>query len=310
MRHWLLSASFSVLLLFACKNMSFIPNTTPTPNWLYNGEMKKMSDVELRVVLLVTRYTLGWIADETTGMRRQEDWISHIMLMRKTGKSSRAISYAIAGCVKHGWIETRDKEGKLLQTPEERRRRRVFYRLGNIFTDKLKSTANSAVDSNLPQMTTRSTANDDTNLPQPLRNIKETLIKETLRKRDASLSKELLRAEKDPEVMSFAEYRKLASPPQQKAATPPIVREFIAHLKKKRDIATLDGMGNEKHGAEFLGKFREQLVKWKLPTDDTTVLRHYDGFLDKVLSDQFHSQNLTSMRYLNNNFNKLIILTS
>ena len=110
--------------------------------------------------------------------------------------------------------------------------------------------------------------------------------------------------------MSFAEYRKLASPPQQKAATPPIVREFIAHLKKKRDIATLDGMGNEKHGAEFLGKFREQLVKWKLPTDDTTVLRHYDGFLDKVLSDQFHSQNLTSMRYLNNNFNKLIILTS
>lgn len=166
--------------------MSFIPNTTPTPNWLYNGEMKKMSDTELRVVLLITRSTLGWIEDRITGMRKQEDWISHTQLIERSGKSSRAISYAIQNCVKHGWIETRDKKGKILKTPEERRRRRVYYRLGNIFTDKLKSTATSKVDENLPHLMTKSTANDDTNLPHPLRNTKETLTKETKTKEISS----------------------------------------------------------------------------------------------------------------------------
>jgi DNA-binding MarR family transcriptional regulator len=159
--------------------MSFIPNTTPTPNWLYNGEMKKMSDVELRVVLVVTRATLGWIADKETGMRKAEDWISHTELIKKTGKSSRAISNAVDSCVKHGWIETRDKKGFLLKTPDERRRRRIFYRLGTIFTDKL-STANNTVDENLPQIETESTANNNTNLPQKRRNTKETLTKEII----------------------------------------------------------------------------------------------------------------------------------
>jgi len=55
--------------------MSFIPNTTPTPNWLYNGEMKKMNETELKVVLLVTRKTLGWF-DPMTSERKQQDYIS------------------------------------------------------------------------------------------------------------------------------------------------------------------------------------------------------------------------------------------
>mgnify|MGYP001583705683 CR=1 FL=1 len=141
--------------------MSFIPNTTPTPNWLYNGEMKKMSDTELRVVLIVTRHTLGWIENEETGMRKQEDWISHSSLIKETGRGSRAISSAIDKCVKHGWIETRDSKGKILETANERRRRRIFYRLGNIFTDKLKSTAKRNVDRNLPHFATKSTALND-----------------------------------------------------------------------------------------------------------------------------------------------------
>lgn len=160
--------------------MSFIPNTTPTPNWLYNGEMKKMSDVELRVVLLVTRHTLGWLENPETGMRKQEDWISHTMLIEKTGRSSKSVSNAVANCVNHGWIETRDSEGNLLITSNDRRRRRVFYRLGNIFTDKLKSTVKSTVDENLPQNTTKSTILDDTNLHAKVRNTKETLQKKLI----------------------------------------------------------------------------------------------------------------------------------
>lgn len=119
--------------------MSFIPNTTPTPNWLYNGEMKKMSDTELRVVLCVTRATLGWEEDKTTGMRRQEDWITRSQIIEKTGRKAQAISRAINTCVIKGWIEVRDTEGNLLDTPEKRSGNKLVYRLGNVFLHKLKT---------------------------------------------------------------------------------------------------------------------------------------------------------------------------
>ena len=59
--------------------MSFIPNTTPTPNWLYNGEMKKMTDTELRVVLIITRATLGWF--DPIKKRRKESWKAYFILI-------------------------------------------------------------------------------------------------------------------------------------------------------------------------------------------------------------------------------------
>ena len=121
--------------------MSFIPNTTPTPNWLYNGEMAKMKDVELRVVLVVTRATLGWEADTVTGMRKQEDWLTRGQIAQKTGRGNRSISRAIQACVERGWIEARAKDGGLLDTPEKREQhggQKIYYRLGNIFMDKLE----------------------------------------------------------------------------------------------------------------------------------------------------------------------------
>lgn len=206
--------------------MSFIPNTTPTPNWLYNGEMKKMSDTELRIVLCVTRKTLGWIENKETGMRKQEDWIAHSELIKMSGKSSRAISSAVDNCVKHGWIETRDKNGKLLKTSNERRRRRIFYRLGDIFTSKL-STANSMVDSNLPQLTTESTANNDTNLPQKRRNTKETLTKETPTK---ELATETVAGDVNSFILLFKEinptYERLFSNKTQRGATERMLKKF------------------------------------------------------------------------------------
>ena len=163
-----------------------IPNTTPTPNKLYNGEMKKMGDTELRIVLLVTRSTLGWVIDKETGMRKVEDWISHSELIKKSGRSSPAVSKAISVCVKNKWIETRDKQGNLLTTSSERKRRRVYYRLGGIFLNKI-STKESKVDKkkkqNLPNLTTKSTKVNDSNLPKKLRNTKETLTKETIQKK-------------------------------------------------------------------------------------------------------------------------------
>ena len=161
-----------------------IPNTTPTPNELYNGEMKKMSDTELRVVLIVTRATLGWVIDKETGMRKTEDWISHNQLIKKSGKSSRAISYAVDSCVKKRWIETRDETGKLLKTAEERKLlgKKIFYRLGKIFLDKTITIANDANLTEPSQMTTPTIANDDTKPSQQLRTTKERITKERITK--------------------------------------------------------------------------------------------------------------------------------
>lgn len=114
-----------------------VPNTTPTPNELYNGEMKKMGDTELRLVLVVTRKTLGWEENKETGMRKKEDWINKTQLMKLTGRKSAAISKAIDRCIKNGWIEARNKDGDLLDTKDKRKRLgyagKVFYRLGKIF---------------------------------------------------------------------------------------------------------------------------------------------------------------------------------
>jgi hypothetical protein len=110
--------------------MANIPNTTQTPNIIFNGLMKEMSDTELRVVLIVTRATLGWVLDREKGMRKEEDWISHYQLKQKTGRESGAISKAIDRCIQKGWIEARDSIGELLDTKDKRRGKNIYYRLG------------------------------------------------------------------------------------------------------------------------------------------------------------------------------------
>jgi len=107
-----------------------IPNTTPTPNIIFNGLMAKMTDTEFRVVMAVVRATLGWEIDHKTGMRKTEDWISYSQLRKITGRGSASLAKAIDSCIKKGWIEARDKEGKLLDTKNKRVGKKVFYRLG------------------------------------------------------------------------------------------------------------------------------------------------------------------------------------
>jgi hypothetical protein len=118
-----------------------IPNTTPTPNELYNGEMQKMSDAELRVVMIVTRATFGWIIDKKTGLRKEEDWISLSQMIKKSGKSIRAIKYAVQSCIDKGWIEVRSKNGELLDTGIKRQKhgKKLYYRLGYRLLGRVKN---------------------------------------------------------------------------------------------------------------------------------------------------------------------------
>jgi len=123
-----------------------IPNTTQVPNILFNGEMQKMKDTELRIVLIVTRKTLGWIENPDTGMRKEEDWISRKQLIQLTGRRKRAVQEAITNCIKNGWIEARDEHGRILKTSRDRekigRGGKIFYRLGRVFLSQIKGGKN------------------------------------------------------------------------------------------------------------------------------------------------------------------------
>jgi len=172
--------------------MSFIPNTTPTPNWLYNGEMKKMNGTELKVVMLVTRKTLGWFDPMTDG-RKTQDYISQSQFIEFTGQSNRAIATAIQVCVEHGWIIVRDRQGSLCDTPEKRRRRKNWYQLGSVFTNKLSkqskqskqqngldnSSEETSQDVNLVNKTTQPSEESSLDLVKKVHNTKET-FKETI----------------------------------------------------------------------------------------------------------------------------------
>jgi len=113
------------------------PNTTQIPNNLFNGEMQKMKDTELRITLIVARKTLGWLENIETGMRKEEDWISHSQLTKFTGRTSRALSTAIESCIKRKWIEARSESGEILDTKEKRAGKKIYYRLGRIFLSKI-----------------------------------------------------------------------------------------------------------------------------------------------------------------------------
>ncbi len=106
------------------------PNTTPTPNIIFNGLMRKMNDTEFRIVMLVVRATLGWEADKETHMRKVEDWISSSQLREKTGRESAAITKAIDHCINEGWIEARNKGGIILDTKKKRSGNNLYFRLG------------------------------------------------------------------------------------------------------------------------------------------------------------------------------------
>jgi len=140
-----------------------IPNTTPTPNVIFNGLMRKMNDTEFRIVMLVVRATLGWEADKETGMRKVEDWISSKQLKEKTGRQSGAISKAIDKCVEEGWIEARDKNGNILDSKGKRKGKNIYFRLGKaIMFDTSSESEDVIVKDKKDYPTSSETANAET----------------------------------------------------------------------------------------------------------------------------------------------------
>ena len=206
-----------------------IPNTTQIPNNLFNGEMQKMKDTELRVVLIVARKTLGWIENPETGMRKEEDWISHFQLTKFTGKKSRALSTAIDNCIKKGWIEARDNKGSILDTPQKRAGKKIFYRLGEIFLSKVETPAKSAEVSQTPAKSAiaksaiAKSANDKRN----------TITKEKQLQKDITISKEIATEVTGKQINDLIEKFRFVNPACDRLFKNKTERDALERLVKK-----------------------------------------------------------------------------
>lgn len=99
------------------------------PHIIIREWMPHLKDVELRVLLVITDQTLGWVEDVTTGRRKEKDWISRGQLMRKTGRGHSSVSVAVEKLVANAIIEAFDGDGNLLKSPKERSGNKIFYRL-------------------------------------------------------------------------------------------------------------------------------------------------------------------------------------
>lgn len=247
-----------------------IPNTTPTPNELYNGEMAKMGDTELRLVLVVTRATLGWEMDSKTGMRKQEDWLSHAQLKRKTGRSSVSIAKAIDICIKKGWIEARDKEGNILDTKSKRIGEKIYYRLGRIFLDKIEPGFKETKEVGQP-------------------GFKDSLIKETLPyKRNVYTKDNTCEDKSSQKIFSFKNY--LQGMKNHKNLAIQIISLYW--IKKNWQFETL---GKAQKAIKRELKVANELKDYSLED----IQRTFD-FLNKKFTDpQYHWTLETTLKYIN-----------
>lgn len=121
------------------QNQNFLPNTTQIPNTVLDELMPNLKDVELRVLLIVVRQTLGWIEDLETGRRKEKDWISRSQLMSKTGRKQRAISSAVDMLCKEGVILAYNHQNVILDTGIKRRLNfgKIFYRFNHKYGENM-----------------------------------------------------------------------------------------------------------------------------------------------------------------------------
>ncbi len=116
--------------------------TTPVPNHLLDQEMPSLRDTELRVLLVVTRRTLGFRSAEGIG-RKERDWLTHSYLKKATGRAGASVSAAIESLVKQGLITVTDSTGRPISEKGARRlfRGRLYFSVAEVARGGLRTTS-------------------------------------------------------------------------------------------------------------------------------------------------------------------------
>lgn len=103
-------------------------NSTQIPHIILREWLPKLSDTELRIVLI--------IADQTYGWHKELDRIAYSLLIAKTGSSNGSIATALKSLRKQGYIQVTDENGNIIRTKEEARGKNLYYRI-NVASPKI-----------------------------------------------------------------------------------------------------------------------------------------------------------------------------
>jgi hypothetical protein len=155
-------------------------STTPVPNTLFDTYLKELKLAELKVLLIITRQTLGWEDKKTKSERKELDWISGSQLTIKTGCSKRAINSAIEVLVQKNLINVMSASGAYLDTPEKRRgQQKLFYCLSPSVLSPVENMGKGSLYLCFSRMTNANIAEDLrkklTELTQKMQITKETI---------------------------------------------------------------------------------------------------------------------------------------
>lgn len=101
--------------------------TTPVPNRLFDLDLVSLKEVELKVLLIIIRKTLGWVETTNRKQRKQIARISIAAFVMNTGCSKRGISGAIEALIVKGLIAVFNEDGQRLLHPEERKGKYHLY---------------------------------------------------------------------------------------------------------------------------------------------------------------------------------------
>lgn len=102
-------------------------NSTQVPNILFDQYLPKLTEAELKIVLVIIRQTNGWI-DKFTGKRKTRDRISQSQFKLKTGLSIRTISETLKKLSKRGLINITGQYHESLNSSLDRRgKTKLFY---------------------------------------------------------------------------------------------------------------------------------------------------------------------------------------
>lgn len=108
--------------------------TTQVPNVIFDQHLTKLTESELKILLVIIRQTYGW-TDKRTGGRKAKDRISYGQFMQKTGYSRRTITTAIFSLLNKGLIVISDKYNNALDAASSRRGKYLYFGLKHVQSD-------------------------------------------------------------------------------------------------------------------------------------------------------------------------------
>lgn len=114
-------------------NKNLYPNTTQVPNVIIDC-MSTLSNNELRIVLLITRKTVGW--------HKETDYLAYSQIKELTNLSKQSVSTGVNQLVKRGLIKRVDLNGKSLEVMPTGYRGKVFYTLSKQLVKNLDRSKN------------------------------------------------------------------------------------------------------------------------------------------------------------------------